>query len=157
MKDVIVGDIVEILQKLQERKKEIIKEVKETSDFYKGQEKQRTLLKQHYEKFSHIEELQSYYTQVMFCRLIFLDIKNRTVYLKKMEEYCEGIQNLKSEEIRSIRYNDEFQEYVILSKNGKRYEIYYDNLRFIYPMLFKTQEEDIAFDGEKLIVYRGDE
>ena len=104
-----------------------------------------------------MEELQGYYTRVMFCRLIFLDIENRTTYLKKMEKYCEGIQDLNSGEIRNIRYNDEFQEYVILSNNGKRYEIYEDNLRFIYPMFFKVQEADIAFDGEKFIVYNIDE
>ncbi|MCK4247726.1 MAG: hypothetical protein KAT49_03495 [Methanomicrobia archaeon] len=157
MKDVIVGDIVEILQKLQERKKEIIKEVKSVSDYYQKQEEQKTVVRQHYEKFSHVEELQGYYTHVMFCRLIFLDIKNRTTYLKKMEKYCEGIQNLKLEEIRNVRYNDEFQEYVILSDNGERYEIYEDNLRFIYPMFFKIQEANIAFDGEKFIVYNIDE
>ncbi|MCK4246996.1 MAG: hypothetical protein KAX04_00490 [Methanomicrobia archaeon] len=157
MKDVIVGDIVEILQKLQERKKEIIKEVKETSDFYQEQEKQKTVVRRHYEKFSHLEELQGYYTQIMFCRLIFLDIKNRTSYLKRMEKYCEGIQDLKPTEIKNIRYNDEFQEYVIRSKNGKRYEIYEDNLRFIYPMFFKVQETDVAFDGEKFVVYNIDE
>ena len=93
----------------------------------------------------------------MFCRLIFLDIKNRTVYLKRMEKYCEGIQDLKPAEIKNIRYDDEFQEYVIRSKNGERYEIYEDNLRFIYPMFFKVQKTDVAFDGEKFIVYKIDE
>ncbi|MCD6127237.1 hypothetical protein J7J18_00830 [bacterium] len=154
MKDVVVGSIVEILQKLQERKKEIIEEIKETKEFYREQEEQKTILRRNYEKFSHIEELQNYYTQVMFCRLIFLDIKNRTIYLKKMERYCEGIQNLNADDILSIRYNDEYQEYVILSKNGKRYEIYEDNLRFIYPMLFKREKLDVAFDGEKFVIYK---
>jgi hypothetical protein len=153
MNDLIVGDVVEILQKLHERKKEIIEEIKDTKDFYQKKREKKKKIQRKYEKFSRMEELESYYTRVMFCRLIYLDITKRTAYLEKIAKYCEGIQDLAPEDIKTIRYHDEFQEYVILSSNGKRYEIYEDNLRFIYPMFFKIQEADLAFDGEKFVVY----
>ncbi|MEA1994388.1 MAG: hypothetical protein U9N35_08390 [Euryarchaeota archaeon] len=157
MKDVIVGDVAEILQKLHERKKEIMNEIGDTKDFYQKQEEKKTRIKKKYEKFSYVEELQSYYTNVMFCRIIYLDIKNRTTYHKKMERYCEGITDLEAETIKNIRYNDEYEEYVILAKNGERYEIYADNLRFIYPMFFTADAVDVAFDGEKVIVHTPNE
>ena len=153
MSDIIVGDVVEILQKLHERKKEIMKEIQDTKEFYQRKREKKKKIHRKYEKFSHVEELENYYTRVMFCRLIYLDITKRTTYLEKIAKYCEGIQDIAPEDIKNIRYNDEFQEYVIQSSNGKRYEIYEDNLRFIYPMFFKVQEADVAFDGEKFVVY----
>ncbi len=153
MRDVILGDITEILQKLHERKKEIIKEVEDTKDFYRRQQKQKRKRHKKYDKFAYVEELQNYYTRVMFCRLIYLDIKNSTIYHEKMEKYCEGIRELDAKEIENIRYNDEYREYVILTKNGERYELYEDNLRFIYPMFFRMPNINMAFDGEEFVIY----
>ena len=108
-----------------------------------------------YQKFSNLEEYTDYYQQIKVCKAILNDIRNQSFFVSRMERYCQGIAELPIEDIMKIRYNPEDEAYIIYA-DGKQYEIYEDDVRFIYPSITDipdSSEYEVVIEDSSVYVY----
>ena len=108
-----------------------------------------------YMKFSNLEEHKDYYQQIKVCKVILRDIKNQSAYTGKLEQYCSGLRNVSIDDITKIRYNPEDEAYIIYTGRNQ-YEIYEDDIRFIYPSITDVPdsfEYEVVLEDSSVYVY----
>jgi len=108
-----------------------------------------------YKKFAHIEQPRDYWLEIKICKIILNDIKNRSSFLEKLNKYCEGIKNISFSDVKKIRYDAEGESYVIFANNGE-YEVYEDDLRFVYPTIIDVPdaaEYEVVIENSGVFVY----
>ncbi len=108
-----------------------------------------------YQKFSNLEEHKDYYQQIKVLKAILNDIKNQSPFVLKMDKYCPGITDVTVEEIIKLRYNPERESYIIYA-DSVQYEIYEDDIRFIYPSLADipdSYEYEVVIEDSSVYVY----
>lgn len=143
MEDELTYDIEEFLSRARERR----------SQFEEEPYDDTTL--RAYARFSNIEDHDDYYQQVKVCKAILSDIRARSSYVTKMERYCPHISALTSGDITKIRYNPEDEAYIIYAQ-GAQYEIYEDDVRFIYPSIADipdSYEYEVVIEDSSVYVY----
>jgi hypothetical protein len=108
-----------------------------------------------YKKFSNLEEYTDYYQQIKVCKAILNDIRSRSPFLSKMEKYSPGIGALSIEDVVKIRYNAEEESYIVYT-GGTEYDIYEDDVKFIYPSIVDvpdSYEYEIVIEDSSVYVY----
>ena len=108
-----------------------------------------------YQKFANLEEYKDYYQRIKVCKAILNDIKNQSPFVIKMEKYSPGIQDVPITDISKIRYNPEEEAYIVVA-NGGQYEIYEDDIRFIYPSIADvpdSHEYEVVIEDSSVYVY----
>ena len=108
-----------------------------------------------YAKFTQLEEYKDYYQQIRICKAILNDIKNQTPFVLKMEQYAQGIRHILIGDITKIRYSPESEAYIVYA-NGNQYEIYEDDIRFIYPSIADvpdSYEYEVVIEDSSVYVY----
>lgn len=143
MEEKMIYDIEDFIQKARERKPTSREESHAERTF-------RT-----YVRFSNLEEQKDYYQQIKVCKAILNDIRHQSVYVSKMEKFCPEIGGLTVEDIDKIRYNPE-QESFIIHADGNQYELYEDDIRFIYPSIVDIPdsfEYEVVLENASIYVY----
>jgi hypothetical protein len=136
-------DIEEFLRKARER------------EHYYEEEPYHGATFRNYLRFSNLEENKDYYQQIKILKAILSDIKNQSPFISKMEKYCPGISRLSVDDILKLRYNPEQESYIVYA-DGNQYEIYEDDIRFIYPSITDvpdSYEYDIVIEDSSVYVY----
>lgn len=108
-----------------------------------------------YKKFSNLEEHHDYWLEIKICKIILNDIKSRSSFLEKLNKYCEGIKNLHFKDVAKIRYDAEEESYIIFACE-RRYEVYEDDLRFVYPKIIDVPdaaEYEVAIENGGVLVF----
>lgn len=143
MKEKVIYDIETFIQKARERGITHEEEPYDEQTF------------RNYVKFSHLEEYKDYYQQIRVCKAILNDIKNQSHFVSKMEQYSPGITELSLDSVTKIRYNPEEEAYIIYA-DGIQYEIYEDDIRFIYPSIADVPdsfEYEVVLEDSSVYVY----
>ncbi len=143
MEEKMIYDIEDFIQKARERTPARSEEPYDESAF-------KTYL-----RFSNLEEPENYYQQIKVCKAILNDIRYQSFYVLKMAKYCPKIDSLTIENIDRIRYNPERESYIIYA-HSNQYEIYEDDVRFIYPSLVDVPdsfEYEVVLEDSSVYVY----
>jgi hypothetical protein len=143
MKEKVIYDIEEFIQKARERGITYQEEHYDEHAF------------RNYVKFSHLEEYKDYYQQIRVCKAILNDIKNQSCFVLKMDQYSPGIAGLSVDDITRIRYYPEEEAYIVYA-NGCQYEIYEDDMRFIYPSIADipdSHDYEVVIEDSSVYVY----
>lgn len=136
-------DLEAFIQKAKERTPAPTEEVYDVAAF------------RNYQKFSNLEEYKDYYQQIKVLKAILNDIKNQSPFVLKMEKYCPGIMEVTLEEIIKLRYSPERESYIIYA-DSVQYEIYEDDIRFIYPSIVDvpdSYEYEVVIEDSSVYVY----
>jgi hypothetical protein len=108
-----------------------------------------------YLRFSNLEENKDYYQQIKVLKAILNDIRSQSPFISKMEKYCPGISGLTVDDILKLRYNPEQESYVVYADENQ-YEIYEDDIRFIYPSITDvpdSYEYEVVIEDSSVYVY----
>ena len=108
-----------------------------------------------YKKFANLEEHRDYWMEIRICKIILNDIKSHSTFLEKLSRYCEGIKSLNFSDVKKIRYDAEEESYIVYT-HDREYEIYEDDLRFVYPRIIDVPdaaEYEVAIENGGVFVF----
>jgi hypothetical protein len=143
MEEKMIYDIEEFLRKAKERP---VEQKEEPTDM---------ATQRNYARFSNLEEHKDYYQQIRVCKAMLNDIRKKSLFVSKMEQYTPGISDLSIEDIIKIRYNAEDESYIIYA-HEREYDIYEGDIRFIYPSIGDipdSYEYEVVYDDSSVYVY----